>query len=452
MSAAVATPARSRDAGDVGAVLRLLPLLARTDRQSLATLVLPVVAFAVTTALLLTVVAGTIVFIAWEERDVLYPVLGAVACTLLVVPLVTLSGVAARLSARRRDDRLATLRLLGATGRSVTLIALIESTVVAAVGAIAGVALHVVLVPFVGLLPFGGAPLGAGALWLSPGTVVVVVVLTVAVAALAAASGLRRVRITPLGVRARTDAPPLRGLPALIGAAVIVAGFLALQVVDGGILVFAAVISVVLGATVAVLNLIGPWLLGVIGRIQVRLARTPAQLIAARAVLEDPKAAWRQVSGVAMTTFIAVVGGAGMSLIGTAQDIDQILVDIRVGVLVTLAISFVMVACTVGVTQASAVLDRRELWVNLHRAGMAPETMDGARRRQVLIPLVATVVFSACVGGILVLPLIGAAVLFAPLSLAVVAACFALGFASILGALAASRPVLRRVLADPESV
>lgn len=105
-----------------------------------------------------------------------------------------------------------------------------------------------------------------------------------------------------------------------------------------------------------------------------------------------------------------------------------------------------MVACTVGVTQAATVLDRRELWVNLHRFGMPQQTMDAARRRAVLVPLLATVVLAAVTGGVLILPLLGASLLFAPLSLAVTAACFVAGFAAILGALAATVPVLRQVL------
>ena len=47
-----------------------------------------------------------------------------------------LGGSAARLSARRRDDRLASLRLLGATPRLVRTLTVVESTVLAAVGAI----------------------------------------------------------------------------------------------------------------------------------------------------------------------------------------------------------------------------------------------------------------------------------------------------------------------------
>ncbi|WP_405371934.1 MULTISPECIES: FtsX-like permease family protein [unclassified Microbacterium] len=442
-------PLRRRD--EVAPMLRILWLVARPGAQSTAVLLLPVIAFAVTTALLLTVAGGTAMFFSWSERDVLYPALGAIACTLLVVPLISLSGVAARLSARRRDDRLATLRLLGATSAGVTLLAVAESTVLAAVGVAVGVVLHVALVPLVGLIPFGGAPVGAAALFLTPSAGLLVCAGVVAIAAISAAIGLRRVRITPLGVRARTDAPPLRYGRVLIGVVVIGAAVAALQVAPGDLLLSMVVICGALAAAIAVLNLVGPWVLGVIGRAQLKAARGAAALVAARGVLEDPKAAWRQVSGIAMTSFIAVVGGVGLARIDDIGDVDPIMADIRTGILVTLAVSFVMVACTVGVSQAAAILDRREVWVNLDRAGMPDKTMTAIRRRQVLMPLVATVVVSVTVGGLLVAPLVGAALLFEPLSLVVIASCFALGFACVLGALRATDPVLRRALAEPVS-
>jgi hypothetical protein len=57
----------------------------------------------------------------------------------LVVPLVALIGQCARLSAPRRDRRLATLRLLGAAPRDVTAVACMETVVPVVVGAAAGV-------------------------------------------------------------------------------------------------------------------------------------------------------------------------------------------------------------------------------------------------------------------------------------------------------------------------
>ncbi|AUZ88997.1 hypothetical protein CVO76_16110, partial [Arthrobacter agilis] len=93
--------------------LRLAWLLARPSAGGLSAAALPVTAFGLVTALLLTVVAGGLSFFQWQdETGQLYLALAAIAAALLVVPLVSLGRSAARLSARRRDERLATLRLL----------------------------------------------------------------------------------------------------------------------------------------------------------------------------------------------------------------------------------------------------------------------------------------------------------------------------------------------------
>lgn len=445
---AASPPARSADRTPV---LRLLWLIGRPSASNRAALVLPVVAFGVATALLLLVVAGTALFVSWAD-DPLYPALGVFACVLLLVPLVSLSGIAARLSARRRDDRLATLRLLGASSRTVVTLTLVESTTLAVIGAGAGILLYAMLVPVVGLVPFRGAPIGTGALWLHPAVIALVVVGVGAIAAVSATIGLRRVRITPLGVRARESAPRLHWSRPIIAVAIIAGAVVALSSLSlgAGVAVVVTVLCAAFFGVLAVLNLVGPWALGVLARVQVRRARTAPRLIAARAVLENPKAAWRQVSGVAMTTFVAVVGGGGIAVTdAVGPDVDPVMGDIRTGVLLTLAISFAMVACAVGVAQAAQILDRRELWVALDRAGMPVSVMHAARRREVLLPLVFTVVTAAAAGGLLVFPLLGAALLFAPLTVLVVALSLAAGVALVVGAVVASSPVLTRVLAEP---
>ncbi|RXZ67407.1 permease, partial [Agromyces albus] len=95
-------------------IARVAWLLARPDSTGIAASALPVTAFGVVTALLLTVIGGAQSFWGWtDEMGFTYQALAVIALVLLVVPLVSLGGAAARLSARRRDDRLATLRLLG---------------------------------------------------------------------------------------------------------------------------------------------------------------------------------------------------------------------------------------------------------------------------------------------------------------------------------------------------
>ncbi|TBN56439.1 FtsX-like permease family protein [Glaciihabitans arcticus] len=432
-------------------ILRISWLLARPGRAGVATLALPVIAFATVTALLLVVIGGAQKFWGWSDDDgFIYQFLAVIALVLLVVPLSSLGGAAARLSARRRDDRLATLRLLGATPATVTAITVLESTVLAVLGALGGVLLYLAAVPLVGLIHFRGEPLGAGSVLLPPLLVLAVVAGVALLATVSAVLALRRVLISPLGVRMRDDAPKEHWIRAVIAVVVIAATYGVMGVIGAGfpLAVMLTVIAVGFGGTLAVLGLVGPWVVRIMGRVQLRRAKTPARLIAARGILESPKEAWRQVSGVAMTSFMAVFAGTGVgvmtALSGGATEDLELLYDIQTGVLITVIGSFLMVACSVGVNQAASILDRRDIYESLSKLGMPVETMEGARRRTVMAPLLLTSLGSAGVSAIVLFPLAGAALIFAPSSVLVILGVLAAGIALVWLGLFATRPVLTR--------
>ena len=437
--------------------LRLAWLLSRRTAADRSTVVLPVIAFAVVTALLLIVSGGAQAFFSWNDQSAfLYQLLAVVALALLVVPLVALGGSAARLSARRRDDRLASLRLLGATPGTVGALTVIESTVSAVAGALVGVIVYVATAPLVGLLHFRGEPLG-DAVMLHPLLIVAAVVAIATLAAVSAVVGLRSVIVSPLGVRTKQSAPRMHWVRVVIGVAVVAITFAAMSSLQlaAGFGVVLAVLAIGFGGTVAVLNLVGPWVIRLVASGQAKRAKTVKKLLAARSILESPKAAWRQVSGVAMTSFMAVFAGTGVALLGVMSDRGdmngdslQLYTDIQTGVIITVVASFLMVACSVGVNQASAVLDRRALYVSLDRLGMPVETMNAARGRAVLSPLRITTIGSAVTAAVVIFPLTGMALLVAPTSLAMIVGCLAAGILIVWLGLLATRPVLTRVLAD----
>lgn len=436
-------------------IARVAWLLARPGTAGAAASLLPVTAFAIVTSLLLVVLGGAQSFWTWpDDIGVTYQALAVIALVLLVVPLASLGGAAARLSARRRDDRLATLRLLGATPATVSALAVLESVVLAAAGAIAGVVLYFLLVPLVALIPFRGEALGIEGVLLGVPALAAVFAGVVLLAAASAVLGLRQVVISPLGVRTKQDAPKLHWLRIVIGVAVIALAFLmmaALQVA-GSVLIILAMLGAAFGGSIAVLNLIGPWVIRLVAQSQARRAKAPARLLAARSVLESPKAAWRQVSGVAMTSFMAVFAGTGIALLdsfGEAGDVEsmQLFADIRTGILITVIGSFLMVACSVGVNQAAGILDRGELYRSLEMLGMPTPTMDAARRRAVMSPLRITALGSAVTAAVVMLPLTGAAIIVAPLSLAVIAGVLAAGIGVVWLGLLATKPMLERAAA-----
>ncbi|WP_225732987.1 permease [Pseudoclavibacter sp. CFCC 11306] len=429
-------------------------VLCRPARSDWASLLLPAVAFAVTTALGLTVLGGTLMFWNWQtEIAPVYQMLSLLAVVLLAVPLVSLGAAAARLSARRRDERLSSLRLIGAPGSTVTLLTVLESTVIAMVGALAGCVLSTAWLPLVGLLRFGGAPIGAASLWVGPGRLVMAVGVVGAIAAISAVVGLRRVIISPLGVRMRQTAPRMRTRRLVISLIVLAAAALAAKLAGAATSV-AIVVAVALGSLMIglmILNLLGPWVLSATARRGVRRATTADRLIAARDTLESPAAAWRQVGGLASITFVAVIAGAGLAMAGAASgdagaEDAMLITDMRTGVLLTLAIAFMMVACSVGVNQAAAVLDRRDLYQAMSAMGMDQSTMEAARHRAVFSPLTTVVVVSALCAVVVAGPIVGVGLFLQPLAVLTVALTFGLGFAIVWLALAATRPLLRQVL------
>jgi hypothetical protein len=436
-------------------IARVAWLLARPGSAGLAASALPVTAFAIVTALLLTVIGGAQSFWTWTDDDaVTYQALAVVALVLLVVPLASLGGAAARLSARRRDDRLSTLRLLGATPATVSALAVLESAVLALLGAIAGVVGYFALVPLVALIPFRGDALGVAGVMLPWPVLVGVPIGVLLLAVVSAVLGLRLVVISPLGVRTRQEAPKLHWLRVVIAVVVVGIAFLMMAVlqVAGSVMIILAILALAFGGSLAVLNLIGPWVIRLVARGQARRAKTPARLLAARAVLESPKAAWRQVSGVAMASFMAVFAGTGVALLGAfgeAADAEslELFADIRTGILITVIGSFLMVACSVGANQAAGILDRGELYRSLGMLGMPTATMDAARRRAVMSPLRITAIGSAVTAAIVMLPLTGVTLIVAPLSLAVIAAVLAAGIAVVWLGLFATRRMLERVAA-----
>lgn len=411
----------------VNSTFSILWMTSRPSSGSKAVIVLPAVAFALVTALLLIVLAGGLSFFTNVPPDDefgtagAYQLLAVLAVSLMILPMLTLGGSAARLSARRRDERLSTLRLLGATPALVSVLTVVESTMVAVVGVATGVLLYAAALPAIALIPFRGEALGLANLWLPAGVLLLGAAALILLAAVSAAVGLRQVVLSPLGVRTRQKAPTVHWLRLALGGGAAVVLYMVMNSATSSASLATMVVMVCGGFAggLALLNLLGPFVLKWLAGRGLRKAQTPVRLLAARTVLESPKAAWRQVSSLSMTSFIAVVAGTGLALlagVGEAGSQEELNLtnDMRTGVLITVVASFLLVAASAGVNQAAAVLDRRELYVSLDRLGMPRAVMDAARKRAVMWPVRLVTVGSAAMAAILLFPLTGAAMIFAP--------------------------------------
>ncbi|MFD6134203.1 FtsX-like permease family protein [Isoptericola sp. NPDC060257] len=451
----------ARPAGALATAVHLAPLFRRRrDGDRLAT-ALPVASFAVVTALLLVVLGGAQAFFGWDdELASTYETLAVIAVVLLLVPLATVGASAARLAARRRDERLASLRLLGATTGTITALTVLEAAVTALAGAVLGVVLYAVLAPLVGLLHFRGEALGAQ-MWVPWWWLPLAVLGVALLAAASAVVGLRAVVVTPLGVRTRQKPGTAHWVRVVIAVGVLVVGLGLMQMLDvlgemGGIVAIVGTLAAIFGGMLLALDALGPWFVRVRARRQARKAQTVPRVLAARMILEDPKAAWRQVSGVAMTSFVGVFGAVGLAMTSMTStdgmDASErwLLQDISTGVLVTVAVSFLMVACSVGINQAASTLDRAAVHVSLDRLGVPREVMGEASRRAVMSALWMVAGGSALCAAVLLFPLVGMAIFVQPVAIVTALAVFALGFLAVRGAAALSARLVPGILARPE--
>ncbi|MGX7678849.1 FtsX-like permease family protein [Jatrophihabitans sp. DSM 45814] len=269
-------------------------------------------------------------------------ILGVVAAALLFPVLIFIAG-ATRLSAARREQRFAAMRLIGATPRQISVISTVESSLAAIGGVALGFGLFFAMRPLLAKIPFTGDPFYPSDLSLSlPDTLLVVLGVPLA-AAVAARVALRRVNISPLGVSRRvTPGAPRawRLIPLLAG--IIELGYLAYfsNIRDStnsnlqALVYLIGVFSIMIGLVIA-----GPWLTMLGARLIARRARRPASLIAARRLADNPQASFRAVSGLVLAVFVgtcalgiittiaAYNGGTGATGSGAAASAGTLIED-----------------------------------------------------------------------------------------------------------------------------
>jgi hypothetical protein len=237
-------------------------------------------------------------------------VLSVVALAMLL-PVLIFIGTATRLSAARREQRFAAMRLVGATPRQVSVIAAVESAAAAAAGVAIGFGLFFVLRIPLAAIPFTGQSFFPAELSLTLPDILTVAIGVPAASAVTARLALRRVNISPLGVTRRVTPVPLRAwrvLPLLAGLAEL--GFFAVQGNPASPVLPALVFVPGFALIMTGLVIAGPWLTMAGARIMARRASRPVALIAARRLADDPRAAFRAVSGLVLALFIFTVAAA----------------------------------------------------------------------------------------------------------------------------------------------
>ena len=229
--------------------------------------------------------------------------LGALA---LFFPLLIFIGTATRLSAARREQRFAALRLTGATPRQVSVISAVEASAAALAGVAIGFIVYFLLHPVLVAIPsFTGTPFAPGDLSLTLADILLVAIGVPAAAAAAARVALRRVQISPLGVSRRVTPPApsaYRLIPLLagIGELAYFAGVGHPASSSAQVRAYFLGFLLIMGGLVSA----GPWLTMAGSRVMARRTSGPAMLIAGRRLSDNPRAAFRSISGLILALFI----------------------------------------------------------------------------------------------------------------------------------------------------
>ena len=240
----------------------------------------------------------------------------AVLALVLLFPVLVFIGAAMRLSAARREQRFAAIRLAGATMGQVTVIATVEAIVAAVAGVVLGFLIYMVAGPALVHVPFAGQPLEPGDISIGWFDVVITAVGVPLAAAFVARFALRRVQVSPLGVSRRvTPQPPqaYRIIPLFAGIAVL-AYFVSAGrpgssngQIEGYLLGF---LLIMIG-----LVLSGPWLTMQGAKIMARRTSRVSVLLAGRRLSDNPRGAFRAVSGLILAIFVTSVSVGVISTI-----------------------------------------------------------------------------------------------------------------------------------------
>ena len=234
-------------------------------------------------------------------------VVGAVA---LLLPVLILIATASRLSARR-EQRFAAMRLVGATPRQISVVSAVEAAVAAVAGVAVGFALFFIIRPLLYHVSFTGAPFAQGDLSLHWIDIVLTLIGVPVAAVVSARLALRKVQVSPLGVSRQTSSRPpriARIIPLLLGIAEL--AYFDAAGKPGA--VGGQLLELLVGFVLLIVGLVlaGPWFTTSGSRLLVKRANRPATLIAGRRLLDNPKAAFRFISGLVIALFItsAVIG------------------------------------------------------------------------------------------------------------------------------------------------
>lgn len=246
--------------------------------------------------------------------DGLLMLLSWVGIIVLLVPSLVLVASSARLTAARRERRLAALRLAGATPGQVTNMVAAETTLSAGIGAVLGLLISPALHGLASFVPWAGGTWLAADFALPVGLTVFIALAIPVLVVLAGVLGLRRVLKNPLFATGGHTKKPLHWwrLLALPAAGVFFLVAVTTAKDSGGITMVMAGLFLLVGSAA----IVGPWVTSAVGGTFVRIWRRPSSLLAGRRLRDDPKGAYRSSAGIVLAVF---AGSMALTLLPTFE-------------------------------------------------------------------------------------------------------------------------------------
>lgn len=243
----------------------------------------------------------------------------AIAICALLFPVLVFIGTATRLAAARREQRFAAMRLVGATIRQLAVISAVEASLAAVVGMVGGFLLFMGLHPMVQSFSLTGVTPFPGDVALTAADALVVALGVPSAAVVVALLALRRVVLSPLGVWRRTTPripSAFRILPLPAGVGVLLWRAHQARITNVGT---QEIPFFVLGFLLIMIGLMlaGSWLTMAGSRLLAWRARRPGALLAGRRLSDDPRGAFRSVSGLVLTLFVTTVCVAVLTTLDT---------------------------------------------------------------------------------------------------------------------------------------
>lgn len=322
-----------------------------------------------------------------------YLALAIAAGFILIIPIFSLGSSAARLGARGRAARLASLRLMGVTSNEVVLISVIESIAQWVIGTAIGVIAYFATLPLWGNVHFLLEAIDPREMVVPWQLFLLLLLALAAISLLSTANGLRLVRISPLGVTRREPPKALKFWRVIVFfvmiAAFIVYLFVAPQTGEIDRPRYYAGIGMFVMFILGTMAVVGPFTVQVLAAISVR-TRHASKLLAMRRILDDPRAAWRTVNALALMCFISCF--LSVTPMYSDEKNSFIFSDIYVGANITMGFAFAVAALSTLMNQASSIFDSSDQTVALTMVGFPRRVFSFARSIQVLAPM-----FLACV-------------------------------------------------------